>query len=539
MSGRVSAQTAPRNFIMDCHVPKNQGTTVQPDVKLPDALPNCPDVRAIKNIKVAIHFFLKTKSSNETISDPCNASVTNPNPTMTYYGLGNFTEVDDGNGSAMTNGYLRAEEIIKYANDELDKNATQWRKTPNVIYPATPPIVPLRYFLVGTFFHRDDEVYSKTYPFDLNTVHAKYDNGKDAVLDIYYTPKHSDGGGEAGFLGGKNKFVFIGDYFTYVRGCQKDWSIKFSGSLLNHEIGHMYGLYHTWNETVCSDTPLGVNFDPLDQNPCKKSDYANCWSLDASKVGCPKPCDDWSKISNNIMDYNANAPHAFTKCQTEIVNADAITNGQTYIESCKGCVPANAFFTVDKIYKICEFKNKIMFDGQGSFNEDVYEISICEVTAKDPDKCLFSTLFTTGIVKGQVPKFDLSTIYKFLPNKFYKVTLTVSKNGCTPSSTTSEIIQTLGCTPPLIDCCDVIFAIKNPFSNDIFIRYDAKGDIKINQIQLVQSLTGATFNLGESIDIHQGFDELNFDTSELPSGMYTLIIKYNEQYSFKSVVKIN
>lgn len=61
--------------------------------------------------------------------------------------------------------------------------------------------------------------------------------------------------------------------------------------VFNHEIGHVLGLRHTWNEDdQCEDTP---------QHP-------NCWDAGSA------PCDGLT--SNNMMDYNAHQS-AITPCQ--------------------------------------------------------------------------------------------------------------------------------------------------------------------------------------------------------------------------------
>ena len=66
---------------------------------------------------------------------------------------------------------------------------------------------------------------------------------------------------------------------------------EFAG-ILNHELGHILGLRHTWNTNdFCPDTPRN----------------ANCWNFDNTA-----PCD--KAVSNNLMDYNA-YQSAITPCQ--------------------------------------------------------------------------------------------------------------------------------------------------------------------------------------------------------------------------------
>jgi len=69
---------------------------------------------------------------------------------------------------------------------------------------------------------------------------------------------------------------------------KKAWEVA---TLLNHEIGHILGLRHTWSSNDgCDDTPY----------------HPNCWSS-SDKGGC-------ATASNNAMDYN-NSQMAWTPCQ--------------------------------------------------------------------------------------------------------------------------------------------------------------------------------------------------------------------------------
>ena len=75
---------------------------------------------------------------------------------------------------------------------------------------------------------------------------------------------------------------------AYERGA-KPWELR---QVLNHEIGHIYGLMHTWAyNDGCDDTP---------RNP-------RCWH----RTDKP-PCD--TEASNNLMDYNA-YQSAWSLCQ--------------------------------------------------------------------------------------------------------------------------------------------------------------------------------------------------------------------------------
>ena len=76
------------------------------------------------------------------------------------------------------------------------------------------------------------------------------------------------------------------------------------GGLLMHELGHVLGLRHSWNNNDgCEDTPR----------------HANCWSNTGES-----PCDQIE--SNNFMDYNTHQS-ALTPCQIKKMHATMASEG--------------------------------------------------------------------------------------------------------------------------------------------------------------------------------------------------------------------
>lgn len=125
--------------------------------------------------------------------------------------------------------------------------------------------------------------------------HAKND---DEVLNIFamvYPPDSLDSetfsAGQAGIALGTS--VKIADPTS-----RKPWQIA---TLLNHEVGHVFGLRHSWYKNDgCDDTP---------PNP-------NCWDKNSG----PRCIDE---NSNNMMDYN-NQQKAITPCQIGVIRKNML-----------------------------------------------------------------------------------------------------------------------------------------------------------------------------------------------------------------------
>lgn len=548
MPMKAISQPASFSQLLGCAVSESTpagDTSARPE----NLVPICTDLSQIKYLRVAIHFLLPGGFVDRTIND-CDQGAT----PFYYTGYGNFTENGDGFTNGGYNGYQRAEDIINVANQMLDNNSIQWRKANdplvqnpplNITYPSTPPTVPMRYLLTGVYFHRDVDAYtlSKT----TTQIYNEYGVDKSNTINVFYTP-YGPWTGAANNIGGPIKYIFCNEYFIYVQPTCRDWSLIFSGQNLNHEVGHTVGLRHTWSQLDgCDDTPEGFIYDKWGNNICIINQNANCWTKDPSIPTCPnssggKPCDEWYKVSNNIMDYNGNWPHAFTVCQTERINNDLANSGNAFVHSCDECAPAIAFFHINETIQLCQAPNTngvVVMQAEASTNEDKYKIEICEVYPLDPTNCV-SGSFNTGWLNGPIGIVDLSSIYTFQPNKHYKINLTVNNSECPTSSTIEKVIYTTPCNPDTTlgegGNTGLRLTASNPINDYIHVFYELDRDGMLS-LQLINLFSSQPAVLMQETFFTTGSYYQSFSTNTLPSGTYLLRSTFNNAVSDKTIIK--
>lgn len=527
---QYGAAAQPGSYEFVCASGPNAAATV---VETPEN-PVCSDPDAIRYLRVAVHFLLRTETLVETITDQCSS----PANVFTYIGPGNFTETNDGTGNSGYNGFQHAEAVIGRANQMLANNQDHWRKAPGQNYPTTPPDIRIQYLLVGVYFHRDPEAFAGLG--SEKQIHAKYDVEANQVLDLYFIHNPTlPYDGNAIEYGGFNKFVFLNDYKNYLKPHCRDWSIVHTARSINHEIGHTLNLYHTWNEVdACNDTPLGFFYDKvMPDGSCLSDQIANCWTHDPGIPGCPdKPCDDWSKISNNIMDYNHWDP-AWTSCQIARMNQNLAGNGQAYLHACAECAPAQAFFQVRSPQAICPQTlggSPVMLNGQASVHENQYLLEICEGSESHPDDCV-GGYFSTGWQSGMLDQVNLSALYSFQPNKVYRIKLTVDNTDCPGSDVQEQWLYTTDDCTAQPTCCFEMAAL-NPFSDQLTVFYSTPEPGALT-LSLINLLSGQTTELVASSEVGTGSYQVDFQ-GNIPLGNYRLQAVFKGSVYTKSLIKL-
>ncbi len=181
------------------------------------------------------------------------------------------------------------------------------------------PVLPVRYQYEiyphsdilgegGVYYHYDDDLYymishgENRNNFDRKVI-KKYAVDEDKAINIFIMGHHLDSLVSPTYKVGTNgvalgtSFKVVGWYYDHITPIKnsdppiylQEW---YAHKMLHHEVGHMFGLQHTWNfNDGCDDTP---------KNP-------NCYNQSEQP-----PCD--SLYSNNLMDYNI-FQAAWTPCQ--------------------------------------------------------------------------------------------------------------------------------------------------------------------------------------------------------------------------------
>ena len=196
--------------------------------------------------------------------------------------------------------------LIEDANKKLTLN-----KKMHLPIGNDTPVLPLgyRYKIVagtdapgddGFYFHKDQDLYwflnkgKDRNNYDKKVI-RKYNVGGDSLLNVFVLPHHPDSIASKSYKAHGTGIALGSSLKMAGFYANKDLGYWHFSTLMNHEVGHILGLRHSWiGNDGCDDTPK----------------HPNCWDSNL--------CKD-EKASNNMMDYN-NRQTAITPCQIGIMH---------------------------------------------------------------------------------------------------------------------------------------------------------------------------------------------------------------------------
>ncbi len=213
-----------------------------------------------------------------------------------------MNSADSSRNFAEAEGRKYVHELLRYATANLERNRKMFLPPGN-----DTPVLPVRYRYVltparhdgtddGIYFHYDDTLSFYVVKGEDRNNHTRdvirrYGIGTDSILNVFLMPHHPDSIASPTYKG-TGCGIALTDAVKLAGIFENDIPPWEARKMLNHEIGHILGLAHTWAyNDGCDDTPL---------NP-------GCWIR-----GEEPPCD--SLASNNVMDYNV-YQNAWTPCQ--------------------------------------------------------------------------------------------------------------------------------------------------------------------------------------------------------------------------------
>lgn len=192
--------------------------------------------------------------------------------------------------------------LVHNANTDLQQNVKMHLPIGN-----QTPVLPINFQYVitpkendptdkGIYFHFDDEfcyyVHKGRNRNNYNReIIDKYGVQVGKVINVFIMPHHPDSVASSTYIS-SGVGIALGTNIKMAGMYEDGRPFWYYRQILNHEVGHVFGLYHSWTgNDGCEDTPH----------------HPNCWNYTENA-----PCN--TLVSNNIMDYNA-LQLAWTPCQ--------------------------------------------------------------------------------------------------------------------------------------------------------------------------------------------------------------------------------
>lgn len=470
-------------------------------------------------VSVNVHFFLDNNCQGNIATAP--GVMANLNP---------------------TNAFAIAEQMVNDANaffEGMSSNSQglnyQWNAETHGASASPAQCIPIRYVLKGTRIHCNS---------------ANQDISGFGELSNIFT----NGGSEMNIFVGNIPGSANGFSWYNYNGLVVE---NFGSGAFNHEMGHAFNLYHTFenSDDGCSDTwDYNWNWDS-DCNGTSDISGTNCWNSDVIINGlnacdlanfcAAHPCCEWSAQNNNLMAYSAwsNNPNyaALTPQQITRMLTNLAEFKCDFIEV-GGCPPPSAFVgTVPS--PIGTTKCQSCFYLNASFNESGYEMDILRPNG--------TKIISTGEVFNEAGKFCISTKYTktgtpYYPNGFqagqeYTIKLKVFNECGDEDETDFKFILPPPCSQQVPEPDTIKFIVNsispNPTNSLVTVKYNVKeaGQLKVYGANLsTLNQYGIVRNSSEIIGNNQ---EFTLDLTNWQSGINSLIFEFNSEISVENVIK--
>ncbi len=195
--------------------------------------------------------------------------------------------------------------------------------------------------------------------------------------------------------------------WTCIRGCWTNYVVSNQqafqmASTVNHEIGHLLGLNHTFYDMPgrgyvdCADAPT----------------HTNCWNVNEPAVPA---CDSIQKVSNNLMATNV-SQSSLSPCQIGILQSNLNDCLKRFVASCSSCPPVGLNLSLPAA--TCGATTNIWLDGRGSFAVEVFDLTIEQLNSQNNVVSSYATTIWRGIGREQLDALTL-----FQPAARYRVTV--------------------------------------------------------------------------------------------------------------------
>lgn len=358
-------------------------------------------------------------------------------------GRQNFQPVDDPATPLDENGYRWAQQVMWAANWPHG-----WSENPPMRLPAgnTTPNLPKRIqlLLTGVYFDRAPAAEQRYTDANAGSAYLFEHFGRDRgrVINIFVLDRAVPGstGGIADGIGPNARGAYWCKILSPWYGANLAKPIGPWGyaSILNHELGHVLGLAHTYSAWRY-DPDHPTDWDGCPDTP----DNPNCWDETDPKctqLKVPEP------PSNNQMDYN-NAQNALTPCQLQRIHANLAGPMRGLVAACGDCGPPHAFFGLEAGGKAVGRRydpkkdGPLLLNGAAAVNENRFAISIQAVAADDSTRALGPPLrraLQGSLDDQRGAEVSLTDLSPFRRRRQYRLTLWVA-NGCGADSLTRYV----------------------------------------------------------------------------------------------------